>query len=60
MGTRSDLLEALGFLARGKVRSKICTFPFEKINDVIKDLRQSAFTGRAVLVFDNATVSQAG
>lgn len=49
VGTRRDLVEALEFAARGKVRSIYETQPLEAINEVFERLRNGDINGRVVL-----------
>jgi alcohol dehydrogenase, propanol-preferring len=49
VGTRLDLMEALDFAGRGKVKSTISTEPLEKVNDVFARMRRGAIEGRIVL-----------
>lgn len=52
VGTRNDLQEALGFVARGQVTCPIQIENFEHINEVIQKLRAGKYEGRAVMVFE--------
>ena len=49
VGTRADLVEALDFAARGKVRATFETQPLEAINDVFARLESGDINGRVVL-----------
>lgn len=46
---RSDLLEALQFLARGKVKPRLEVYPLDKVNDVRERLEAGKVRYRAVL-----------
>lgn len=49
VGTRDDLVAALDFAARGKVRATFETQPLEAINDVLERLSAGEVNGRVVL-----------
>ena len=49
VGTRADLVEALDFAARGKVRATFETQPLEAINDIFHRLDRGDINGRVVL-----------
>jgi propanol-preferring alcohol dehydrogenase len=49
VGTRADLVEALDFAARGKVRATYETQPLEAINDIFQRLDTGNINGRVVL-----------
>jgi propanol-preferring alcohol dehydrogenase len=49
VGTRRDLVDALEFAARGKVRSIYETQPLEAINEVFDRLQSGDINGRVVL-----------
>ncbi len=49
VGTRADLVEALDFAARGKVRATFETQPLEAINDIFARLETGDINGRVVL-----------
>jgi propanol-preferring alcohol dehydrogenase len=49
VGTRADLKEALAFAASGQVKARIETTTLEKVNDVLKRLRDGKVNGRVVL-----------
>ena len=49
VGTRSDLVEALDFAARGKVRATFETQPLEAINVIFGRLESGDINGRVVL-----------
>ena len=50
---RSDLAEALDFVARGKVKPKIDTYPLSRINDVRERLEAGKVRYRAVLLHES-------
>lgn len=52
VGTRLDLEEALEMAADGKVKCIVSAHPFEKVNDVLCNLRDGKINGRAVLKFE--------
>ncbi len=52
VGTRKDLIEALDFAARGKVKAIIETQPLEKINEVFDRMQKGQINGRVVLTID--------
>jgi propanol-preferring alcohol dehydrogenase len=49
VGTRADLVEALDFAARGKVRATFETQPLEAINEIFTRLETGHINGRVVL-----------
>lgn len=49
VGTRQDLVEAIGFAAEGKVKPQISVEPLEAINDVFDRLQAGTIEGRVVL-----------
>jgi propanol-preferring alcohol dehydrogenase len=49
VGTRNDLVESLGFAARGQVRSHVRLEPLESINDVFGQMIDGEIEGRVVL-----------
>jgi propanol-preferring alcohol dehydrogenase len=50
VGGRMDLVEAIAFVAEGKVRAKIQKLKLEDINQVFADLKAGTVQGRAVLM----------
>lgn len=54
VGTREDLVEAVAFAARGKVRAFIHTAKLEEINRIVADLKAGKIEGRVVLDFASA------
>ncbi len=51
VGTRQDMVEALDFYSRGKIRPTVHTRRLEEINDVFDELRDGTVDGRVVLDF---------
>lgn len=51
VGTRQDMVEALDFYSRGKIRPTVHTRRLEEINDVFDELRAGTVDGRVVLDF---------
>lgn len=49
VGTRQDMVEALDFYSRGKVRPTVHTRRLDEINDVFDELRAGTVDGRVVL-----------
>lgn len=49
VGTRLDMIEAIGFLARGEVSTKYELRPLEAVNDVFGRMETSTIDGRVVL-----------
>ena len=52
VGTRKDLREVLALAAAGKIRSHVTSYPLEKSNEALEQLRQARVSGRIVLIFD--------
>jgi propanol-preferring alcohol dehydrogenase len=50
VGTRQDQIEAFDFAARGLINCTTHPEPFENVSNVIKNLRQGKYEGRAVLI----------
>jgi len=48
--TRQDAVEFLGIVPQAKVRTTTTTYPLERANEALDDLRQGRFQGAAVLV----------
>lgn len=51
IGTRRDLRETLDVATKGRVKSLVQTYEFERVNDAIRDLKDAKVRGRPVLVF---------
>jgi propanol-preferring alcohol dehydrogenase len=51
VGTRKDLREVLALGAAGKIRSHVSSYPLEKSNEALEQLRQARVSGRMVLTF---------
>lgn len=51
VGTRQDMIEAVDFYERGKVRPNCTTAGLDEINDVFDRMRQGAIDGRIVIRF---------
>jgi propanol-preferring alcohol dehydrogenase len=49
VGTRSDALEALDFLARNKVSPPVKLLPMEDISNILNDMHNGTLSGRAVI-----------
>lgn len=49
VGTRQDMVEALDFYSRGKIRPTVSTRRLEEINDIFDELRAGTVDGRVVL-----------
>ncbi len=49
VGTRKDLIEAVDFAIRGKVRAQVRTAPLADINQIFSDLEAGKIDGRVVL-----------
>lgn len=52
IGTRSDIAEALSFVARGKVTPKVEVYPMSEISNVLKAMSDHTLVGRAVIKLD--------
>jgi NAD+-dependent secondary alcohol dehydrogenase Adh1 len=52
VGTWPDLWEVLQLHSRGRVTLRTSTYPLERVNQVLEELRAGEITGRAVLVPD--------
>ena len=48
-GTRDELAEVLELAREGRIQSRIQTYPLQKINDALSDLRAGHIEGRAVV-----------
>jgi propanol-preferring alcohol dehydrogenase len=51
VGTRMDLQEALQFADEGKVRAHYSTDRLERVNDILREMKQGRIDGRVVLEF---------
>ena len=51
VGTRKDLVECLGFAARGKVKAITIEKTLEDINEIFEDMINGEITGRVVMKF---------
>ena len=51
VGTRKDLIEALDFYARGKVKPKVAARGLGEINEVFEEMRQGKIDGRVVIKY---------
>lgn len=49
VGTRQDMIEALDFYARGKVRPHVHERRLEEINEIFQEMREGHIDGRVVL-----------
>ncbi|GAA6041921.1 hypothetical protein NBRC10512_002631, partial [Rhodotorula toruloides] len=49
VGSRSDALEALDFVARGKVKPQVVVKPMREIQQVLETLEKGQVDGRLVL-----------
>lgn len=48
-GTRDELAEVLELAREGRIRSRVQTYPLQKINEALSDLRAGNVEGRAVV-----------
>lgn len=60
VGTRQDMVEALGFAARGKVKADIELQPLTAINEVFDRLEHGKVASRVVLDFASAEAPKPG
>lgn len=51
IGNRQDLTEALALAAAGKLKSRVQTYEFRRVNEALQDLRDAKVMGRPVLLY---------